>query len=210
MHSYFKRFRMEIDLRPRMLETAELPPGYKWLAWDQSLIVRHAKVKTMCFADEVDSVVFSSLSNFAGCNRLMRDICERTNFLPETTWLIARHISEPFVPYPSQHLARNGDNGVLVDCGTIQGVRHSDELGAIQNVGIIPNSRRLGLGRALVLKSLTGFLEAGCDRVFLEVTAENSRAVKLYQSLGFRIVRTTYRVVESRQPLKVPQNATLV
>ena len=82
------------------------------------------------------------------------------------------------------------------DCGTIQGVRRSRKLGAIQNVGITPHQRGLGLGRALVLKSLEGFRQAGVRNVYLEVTAENKAAVSLYRSIGFRITKTMVKKVE--------------
>src|SRR5436309_1132826 len=64
--SYFKRFRMEIDLNDLPPPEA-LPQGYTWIAWDQSLVDAHADVKAQCFADEVDAVVFPSLSNRDGC-----------------------------------------------------------------------------------------------------------------------------------------------
>ena len=67
--------------------------------------------------------------------------------------------------------------------------------GSIQNIGVVPEHRGLGLGRALVVKSLQGFALAGIERVVLEVTANNLTAVELYRSLGFRVVRTMYRVV---------------
>lgn len=212
-YSYFKRFRMEIDLRSQSFPEPELPPGFHWVPWDTKHTERHAHVKQLCFADEVDAIVFASLSNFAGCRRLMKDISERTTFLPETTWLISRNrtsrsaATEDLLTPPLQPVQT--PTASQADCGTIQGVLQSERLGAIQNVGIIPGSRRMGLGRALVLKSLPGFQAAGCQRVYLEVTAENFRAVKLYQSIGFRIVRTTFRVVESRSPIKLPPQAAV-
>jgi len=68
--------------------------------------------------------------------------------------------------------------------------------GAIQNVGVVPEYRGRGLGRALVLQCLAGFQAAGVPRVYLEVTACNLPAVQLYRSIGFCLARTTYRAVE--------------
>lgn len=64
----------------------------------------------------------------------------------------------------------------------------------IQNIGVVPGHRSLGLGRCLIERSLAGFLMHGLRRVTLEVTADNARAVRLYQRLGFRRVRTVYKV----------------
>jgi ribosomal protein S18 acetylase RimI-like enzyme len=80
--------------------------------------------------------------------------------------------------------------------GTIKGVVDVSSLGSIQNVGVIPAERGQGLGRALVCQALRGFRETGVSRVYLEVTAENDPAVRLYRALGFSKARTLYRSLE--------------
>ena len=65
--------------------------------------------------------------------------------------------------------------------------------GSIQNVGVIPEHRGLGLGRALVLQALQGFVQVGMGITVLEVTADNIAAVQLYQSIGFRTIQVLYR-----------------
>ena len=55
-------------------------------------------------------------------------------------------------------------------------------IGAIQNLGVVPEYRGQGLGRALVRQALEGFYQAGLRRAYLEVTAENSAAVRLYRT----------------------------
>lgn len=177
---YFKRFRMEVDLARLRAPEPSLPDGYCWVAWHEELAERHARVKYLSFRNEVDSQVFACLGAFEGCSRLMREIAGQRTFLPEATWL----------------LCCLDDDGRWRDCGTIQGLAHSETLGAVQNVGITPEHRGLGLGRALLLKSLHGFRAARLRRVYLEVTATNAPAVQLYQSVGFRLVRTSYRAAE--------------
>jgi len=61
---------------------------------------------------------------------------------------------------------------------------------------VIPSHRGIGLGRALVHRTLAGFQEAGLRRAYLEVTAENNAAVQLYRSLGFRRAKTLYKAVD--------------
>ncbi len=173
--AYYRRFRMEIDLDDIDPEIPVLPEGYSFAAWDPCDLERHARVKLQSFHDEIDSRVFPCLGEFSGCQRLMKEISRQSSFLSSATWLIT---------------------GSDTDVGTIQGLAHSQTLGAIQNVGIIPEHRGQGLGRALVLKNLAGFREAGLQRVYLEVTAENLPAVQLYDSLGFRLVRTMYKAVQ--------------
>lgn len=181
--TYFKRFRMEADLRPGRLAAApagELPPGYRFVPWNEAVLDVHARTKWRSFRDEIDAVVFPCLGEAEGCRRLMREIRNKPGFLPEATWLIAR----------------GHDAEELQWCGTIQGVIERGGLGMIQNVGVVPGHRGIGLGAALVLQALAGFggqrLRAAC----LEVTAENWRAVRLYQRLGFRRTKTVYKVVD--------------
>jgi ribosomal protein S18 acetylase RimI-like enzyme len=172
--SYFKRFRMEIDLQEALPAVPALPPGYAWVAWEDRLWEQHAEVKYQCFIEQIDSVVFSSLASRDGCRRLMREITSRSGFKPEATWLIACG--------PSY-------------CATIQGVRERTGMGAIQNVGVTASHRGRGLGSALVLKSLHGLQRSGAHRAHLEVTAQNDGAVRIYRRLGFRCRKTLYKAV---------------
>ena len=86
---------------------------------------------------------------------------------------------------------------VLQWCGTIQGVVDAEGNGSIQNVGVVPSLRGLGLGSCLIEQALAGFQRLGLRRAFLEVTADNKPAVRLYHRLGFRTVRTIYKTVDS-------------
>ena len=74
---------------------------------------------------------------------------------------------------------------------------NSFDLGSYrQNIGIVPEHRGRGLGSLLLLKALQGFQRARLQKAFLEVTAQNSGAIKLYRRLGFLKARTVYKVVE--------------
>jgi len=89
-----------------------------------------------------------------------------------------------------------GDSEPLEYCGTIQGMRDRSGMGAVQNLGIVPGHRGRGLGTALLHSALAGFGQAGLTKAFLEVTAQNDGAIKLYRRLGFRRARTVYKAVE--------------
>ena len=178
--TYYKRFRMEIDLKHVPLNAPLLLEGYEWVAWQPAILERHALAKFESFRSEIDSDVFPSLGDPAGCRNLMSEIVQRATFVPGATWLVTCRIAAD----------------QWEDCGTIQGLVQPGEWGAIQNVGVAPEHRGQGLGRALVLQSLAGFQAAGVRRVYLEVTACNLAAVQLYRSVGFRLARTTYKAVE--------------
>jgi GNAT superfamily N-acetyltransferase len=171
---YFKRHRMELPLL-QLPVTPELPPGYRWVAWDDSLLAMHAEVKFQSFHQHEDALVFPSLGTRTGCQELMSAIRYRDSFCPQATWLIG------------------GPDGYV---GTIQGLLDDNGYGGIQNLGVIPESRGQGLGRALLVKALIGFATVRVPRAFLEVTATNAAAVRLYRSVGFRAYKTLYRGVE--------------
>jgi len=52
-------------------------------------------------------------------------------------------------------------------------------------LGIVPQRRRLGLGRALTLHALHALSDQPATRMLLCVDERNAPARKLYQSLGF-------------------------
>ena len=178
--TYFKRFRMEVDLAVAPPQ-GSLPPGYRFVPWNEAVLDVHARAKFRSFRDEIDAIVFPCLGDLEGCRRLMREIRNKPGFLPMATWLIARGTTPESLQW----------------CGTIQGVAERAGLGMIQNVGVVPGHRGLGLGRCLVERALAGFRMHGLDRASLEVTVDNARAVRLYQRLGFRRRRTVYKVVEA-------------
>jgi ribosomal protein S18 acetylase RimI-like enzyme len=178
--TYFKRFRMETDLRGRRFDVC-LPPGYLAVPWDENLLQAHGATKYECFRAEIDSHLFPCLAEPAGCERLMREIASKEGFLPETTWLIE---------FRGAGVARREF------CGTIQGMQLGGRYGGIQNVGVTRFHRGRGLGRQLLILALTGFQQVGLRKVALEVTAENKAAVRLYERCGFRRTKTLYKAVE--------------
>jgi GNAT superfamily N-acetyltransferase len=181
VHStYFKRFRMQADLAALPGATS-LPAGYRFVSWNEAVIDVHARTKFRAFRDELDAIVFPCLGDLEGCRRLMREIRRKSGFLPAATWLIAFGSTPESIQW----------------CGTIQGVAEQGGIGMIQNVGVVPGHRGLGLGRNLVERAMAGFRMHGLPRVSLEVTVDNTRAVRLYQRLGFRRRRTVYKVVEA-------------
>ncbi len=180
--TYFKRYRMEIDLAGRDFSTAAAPPGYGFLPWSESLLDSFAEAKYLSFREEIDANVFPCLGELAGCRRLMTEISQKPGFLPEATWLAA------YTPDPSSQREY---------CGTVQGVRQRSGLGAIQNLGITPGHRDGGLGTSLLFQALEGFRRAGLKRVYLEVTAQNDGAIRLYHRLGFTTVKTVFKAIEA-------------
>jgi ribosomal protein S18 acetylase RimI-like enzyme len=177
---YFKRYRMEVTLAGHDVSPSRPPEGYYFQVWNPALLDEFAEAKFMSFRSEIDANVFPCLGEVDGCRRLMREIVRKPGFLPETTWLLTY---------------RRGSKRPEF-CGTVQGIRDAAGLGAIQNLGIAPEHRNAGLGTILLFYALQGFRQAGLNRVYLEVTAQNDGAIRLYRRLGFVTVKTVYKAVE--------------
>jgi ribosomal protein S18 acetylase RimI-like enzyme len=196
---YFKRFRMQIDLtrpdtrygdwlpavsndviadRNRNGVRTEKEEGVHYLAWSDKFLGQHSVAKWESFRLEIDANVFPCLGDRDGCRQLKRDISQRSNFVPEATWL-AMHISSADLETPA---------------GTIQGLRLNATDGAIQNIGVAPAFRGQGIGKRMVALALNGFRSVGCKRVSLEVTVHNTGAIRLYESIGFEYAETVFKV----------------
>lgn len=178
--AYFKRYRMEIRL-DQYSGDCRLPSGYQLIPWAPRLLFDHADVKFESFKDEIDSHIFPCLGDPEGCRNLMREIAGRKDFVPAATWLVG--------PVDSLHNLKQ-------PVGTIQGLRASHREGAIQNIGVHPDFRGKGLGTLLIDAALKGFRLVGCRSVHLEVTVQNSAAIRLYERLGFRRVETLFKIAD--------------
>jgi ribosomal protein S18 acetylase RimI-like enzyme len=198
---HFKRFRMSYDLG-QPLWAGGLLPGYQLVPWDPALLETHAKVKHRSFEQEVDANVFPCFATPSGCRRLVTEIVNRDNFLPQATLLMVPvgadfPVSSPEEP-AREFIRRLQRLGVRLSaaCGTIQGLALNGRFGSIQNLGVTPEHRGVGVGAALLRQALIGFRGLGLEHAILEVTADNFAAVRLYQRLGWEIEATQYKSVE--------------
>lgn len=178
--TYFKRFRMEYDLTDSIPASGPLPPGYELIPFAPELIRDHAIAKYQSFRWELDANVFPCLGRRDGCLRLMREIASRAGFVAEATWLCR---------------FRDPDLGRPFAVGTIQGL-HLEGWGAVQNLGIDPEHRGRGLGSILLARAAEGFRREGLQRMHLEVTTDNTAAIRLYERLGFRRAQVVYKAAE--------------
>lgn len=178
--TYFKRFKMELRLdRAPEPPPSRLDSDIRLLPWSPRLLNRHSEVKWASFREEIDAHVFPCLADLDGCRQLMREIASRKNFVPQATWLACR--------------ASEFADG-LQPCGTVQGLLSAPRNGAIQNLGVHPDCRDMGIGTVLLAHALDGFRNAGCQFVNLEVTVQNTSAIRLYERFGFRQVETLFKI----------------
>lgn len=149
-----------------------VPDGFRLIPWDERLVEAHARVLHDCFEPADDSRLFPCFRSFDGCLELIRAIRGQAAFSAAATWLAI------------------GEDGPV---GTVQGLLGRHRIASVQNLGVLPEYRGLGVGTALLSAALAGFRRDGATRVGLEVTAANHDAVGLYRRLGFRSIRTLYK-----------------
>lgn len=178
--TYFKRFRMELNLDEFAAPEVRLTSEYEVLPWQENLLRSHAVAKYNAFQWELDANVFPCLGQRDGCQRLMSEITRRNNFVPEATWLLR---------------FRDSQSGKIEPIGTVQGIQ-TDGWGALQNLGVAKPYRGQGLGTVLLGLCAEGFKQIGITRMHLEVTADNCAALRLYERLGFRRADTVFKTAE--------------
>jgi mycothiol synthase len=67
--------------------------------------------------------------------------------------------------------------------------RRGRPTGYIDSLGVVPEHRRKGLGRALLLQGMRWLRANGQTTIELDAWGENERALPLYEGVGFRISR---------------------
>ena len=176
---FIKRNQMVFDFAKTSLAPPRLPTGFWFAEWSDSLCEPHADVLHRSFRNDSDGTVFTSFQQYNNCHRLIETLADSPNFLPEATLLVA--YGDP--------------QGIFEYAANIQGLKLSDDIGAIQNVAVLPEYRRQGIGQALVQRSLQEFRNAGVSRVTLEATSDNLSAVNLYERIGFTTFRVYFREI---------------
>ncbi|MBS7610895.1 ribosomal protein S18-alanine N-acetyltransferase [Candidatus Bathyarchaeota archaeon] len=61
--------------------------------------------------------------------------------------------------------------------------------GHIISIAVLPDYRRKGVGKSLMINSLKGLKDYGAEECYLEVRISNTPAINLYKSLDFEIIR---------------------
>lgn len=64
-------------------------------------------------------------------------------------------------------------------------VRRNSRLGRLTSIAVAPDAAGRGLGRTMLAAAETAARETGCDRLRLEVRADNEPARRLYERAGY-------------------------
>ncbi len=83
-------------------------------------------------------------------------------------------------------LRRPGTFGLLHPAGGLLLGRVAADQAELLTFAVTPESRRRGIGRALLAAALAGAAARGARVMFLEVSAANPAGLALYEAAGFR------------------------
>ena len=83
------------------------------------------------------------------------------------------------------YIAYSGEN--IIGKVNVQCIQ---SIGGIYGLGVLPEFRGKGFGRAILLESLEKLKESGIKDILLQVSAKNETALSLYRSCGFKITST--------------------
>lgn len=121
-----------------------------------------------------------------------------------TAEILAGYRANPKARAENWFLAEsNGENGAaagVLMLTEVEPIEHWD----LTYVGVVPERRRRGLGRALVRAAIDHVMERGGERLEVAVDARNGPARQLYRELGFQLIE--HRLVSLKFLLPSPEN----
>jgi ribosomal-protein-alanine N-acetyltransferase len=104
---------------------------------------------------------------------------------PHDRWTVETFWSElAGVPETRYYLVAESLDGEIVGYAGLFAARDQAD---VQTIGVRLDHQRTGLGRRLLNSLLDEARQRGCREVFLEVRAENTAAIRLYERTGFEV-----------------------
>ncbi|MBX3443248.1 MAG: GNAT family N-acetyltransferase [Planctomyces sp.] len=189
-----RRHRLELDLARAPLPGAELEARFGWRRWRPELTPVISIVLHESFRSGLDAALIPALATLEGSDEMVRNTAANCRFIPEGAWLIERW---------------QGRSTPALPCGAILCIEAGRGVVQVQTLGVLPEFRGRGLGRALLVRALRSCRALGCQVAQLDVTACNRSAGQLYRSLGFRVRQVFFRRIEAApgSAIRDPENA---
>jgi ribosomal protein S18 acetylase RimI-like enzyme len=105
----------------------------------------------------------------------------------------ARHFLSNIIQFPGcGHFSTKASLAALDKisghvCGVSLASMVSETSGHVTQLCVLPEMRGTGLGYELLRQSMVRLLDLGCESISLTVTAANTEALRLYESVGFSV-----------------------
>jgi ribosomal protein S18 acetylase RimI-like enzyme len=165
---------MLLPLSRAPMAAAPLSPGLRLERWDDRYFEGCARLIQLAYANHVDSEINDQYRTEEGALKFLKNIiilpgCGQ--FLPEASFVVR--------PVASDRLI-----GVVLNSAVSAGAAHTTQ------VCVMPGYQGHGLGLRLLEASIQTLKSRRFHVLTLTVTAQNAKAVRLYDKLGFETVKT--------------------
>lgn len=169
--SVFPRLFMELDLGavPPSARQAPISPGSPLRRWSSTDYQAAAELIHACYAGHVDAHINDQYRSLHGSLRFLHNIVRFPGcgvFEGDQSWVI-----------------KDGTGGRLA--GVILVSRVDDDVAHVTQLCVIPERRGQQLGALLLEQCMNHLRQAGYAAISLTVTADNQKAVRLYEDHGF-------------------------
>jgi ribosomal protein S18 acetylase RimI-like enzyme len=164
---------MLLPLAEAKLNGKPLSPGLRIDPWNDRCFEAAARLICLAYADHVDSQINDQYRSEAGALKFLRNIvllpgCGQ--FQPDASFVVR---------------SMTGDHPIaMVLTSTV-----SEKVGHTTQICVMPGHQGHDIGRQLMQKSVAALRRRNYESLSLTVTSINTRAVELYEHLGFRMVK---------------------
>lgn len=166
------RYFMSVDrIAIQQLQPAHLKMHASFTSWTERFKEEAAHLVTAAYRGHVDSEINDQYRTIPGARHFLMNIIQ----YPGCGRFSAR----------SSIMAIDDSTGRL--CGMCLSSLVSDKSGHVTQLCVLPGVRGEHIGYELLRLSLMDLVAQGCQDVSLTVTCSNVAAIRLYESLGFRI-----------------------
>jgi len=170
--SRHERFFMEVN-RAAVLAMKPRPPAscFTFLPWSDAFREETAHLMANSYRGHVDSEINDQYRTVSG----------------------ARHFLTNIIQFPGCGHFSTKASLIAVDkisghvCGVSLASMVSETSGHVTQLCVSPEARGSGLGYELMRQSMLRLLDLGCESISLTVTAANTEALRLYESVGFSV-----------------------
>lgn len=170
---YARQF-MILDLKEKQERAPSINSGMRIDPWHERYFEACAKLIYLAYANHVDGDINDQYRSRHGALKFLKNIillpgCGQ--FLPQASYVVRHPGSDDLV-------------GAVLTSEVAHGVGHTTQ------ICVQPGFQGHGLGRVLMQTSAEALRAHKFKELSLTVTSENRSAVKLYEKLGFRTVKT--------------------
>jgi ribosomal protein S18 acetylase RimI-like enzyme len=165
----YPRIFMQLPLRDSRSLEMSLPPQLEIRKWAEADFQPATQVITASYAGHIDSQINDQYRSAAGSMRFLNNVVRFPG-------------CGQFDPQASLTLVDKTTNQIagLLLCSLVRG-----DVGHVTQVCVMPQYRGRRLGEALILRAAQSLQQRGATELSLTVTQANTRAVELYERLGF-------------------------